>query len=133
MASADSPEKLSSEDFFAELENGRRVEEEDVDGRMVELFLRSPSIEDTEAAYNIIEGLNYESDIEIEKNRLIQIACRSCIQGVTSDNVMVFLSYFPPMCRLFIKCLRLLKIGEDDMRRLDIDPDDFDYNDGHPF
>lgn len=133
MASADTPEKLSSEDFFAELESGRRVEEDALDGRTVELFLRSPSIEDTEAAYSIIEGLNYESDIEIEKNRLIQTACRSCVQGVTSDNVMVFLSYFPPMCRLFIECLRLLQVRDDDMRRLDIDPDEFNYDDEIPF
>lgn len=135
MAATNSTGRISSKDFFAEIESGRKVLERARDGRTIELILRSPSTSDTERAYQIIESLNYDSDLEIEKSRLIQHACCSCIDGVHSDNVMAFLSYFPPVCYVIVECLRLLRIAEDDMRRLDIEPTmyEYEYDDEIPF
>lgn len=131
MTATDSPKKISSEDFFAELQTGRKVTEKANDGRLIELVLRSPTISDTEQAYAIIEGLRYDSDMEIERSRLIQLACWSCIDGVTPDNVMAFLSYFPPTPKIVIECLRLLRIGDEDLQRLNIYP--YQYESTHPF
>ena len=112
---------MDAKDFFAKLSKGRKVVERTIDGEEIELTLRFPSMLEAEQVYDIIAGLRYDSDLELERNRLVQIACCICIEGVTFENVIAFLSRFPPMPKVVLECLRLLQIGEDDMQRLKID------------
>ena len=113
--------KMDAKDFFAQLDKGRKVVERTIDGEEIELTLRFPSMLEAEHVYDIIAGLRYDSDLELERNRLVQIACCICIEGVTFENVIAFLSRFPPMPKVVLECLRLLQIGDDDLQRLKID------------
>lgn len=113
--------KVDPKDFFARLSEGRKIVEETIGGEEIELTLRSPSVLDAEQAYDIIAELRYDSDLELERNRLIQLACCICIEGVTYENVIAFLGQFPPIPRVVIECLKLLGIGDDDLQRLKID------------
>ena len=113
--------KMDAKDFFAQLSKGRKVVERTIDGEEIELTLRFPSMLEAEQVYDIIAGLRYDSDLELERNRLVQIACCICIEGVTFENVIAFLSRFPPMPKVVLECLRLLQIGDDDLQRLKID------------
>ena len=113
--------KMDAKDFFAQLSKGRKVVERTIDGEEIELTLRFPSMLEAEQVYDIIAGLRYDSDLELERNRLIQMACCICIEGVTFENVIAFLSRFPPMPIVVLECLRLLQIGDDDLQRLKID------------
>ena len=113
--------KMDAKDFFAQLSKGRKVVERTIDGEEIELTLRFPSMLEAEQVYDIIAGLRYDSDLELERNRLIQLACCICIEGVTFENVIAFPSRFPPMPKVVLECLRLLQIGDDDLQRLKID------------
>ena len=113
--------KVDPKDFFARLSEGRKIVEETIDGEEIELTLRSPSMIEAEQAYDIIADLRYDSDLELERNRLIQLACCICIEGVTFENVIAFLGRFPPMPKVVIECLKLLGISDEDLQRLKID------------
>ena len=113
--------KMDAKDFFAQLSKGRKIVERTIDGEDIELTLRFPSVLEAEQVYDILANLRYDSDLDLERNRLIQLACCICIEGVTFENVIAFLSRFPPMPRVIMECLRLIQIGEDDMQRLKID------------
>lgn len=113
--------KVDPKEFFARLSEGSKIVERTIDGEEIELSLRSPSILEAEQVYDIIAGLRYDSDLELERNRLIQLACCICIEGVTFENVIAFLGRFPPMPKVVVECLKLLRIGNDDLQRLKID------------
>ena len=113
--------RVDTKDFFAKLNEGRKIVEKTIDGEEIELTLRFPSMLEAEQAYDIVADLRYDSDLELERNRLIQLACCICVEGVTFENVIAFLSRFPPMPKVVMESLRLLQIGEDDLQRLKID------------
>ena len=113
--------KVDTKDFFAKLSEGRKIVEKTIDGEEIELTLRFPSMLEAEQAYDIVADLRYDSDLELERNRLIQLACCICVEGVTFENVIAFLSRFPPTPKVVMESLRLLQIREDDLQRLKID------------
>ena len=113
--------RVDTKDFFAQLSEGRKIVEKTIDGEEIELTLRFPSMLEAEQAHDIIADLRYDSDLELERNRLIQTACCICVEGVTFENVIAFLSRFPPTPKVVMESLRLLQIREDDLQRLKID------------
>ena len=113
--------KVDTKDFFARLSEGRKIVERTIDAEEIELTLRFPNMLEAEQAYEIVADLRYDSDLELERNRLIQLACCICIEGVTFENVIAFLGQFPPMPKVVIECLKLLRIDDDDLQRLKID------------
>ena len=128
MAAVTAEAQVDTEEFFAELNKGQRFVETMIDGRTVELYLHTPHIEDVLRASDLFDALNADlEDKETIRGRLMRLACRSCIRGVDGENVVAFLSVFPPIPSVVIACLKLLRVEDDDMRRVGIDPDVKDH------
>lgn len=124
MAAVTAEAQVDTDEFFAELNKGQRFVETMLDGRTVELYLQTPHIEDVLRASDLLDALDAElEDKETIRGRLMRLACRSCIRGVNGENVVAFLSVFSPIPRVVIACLKLLRVEDDDMRRVGIDPD----------
>lgn len=119
MASAENV--TDTEEFFARLNGGRTYSEKTTDGVAVELTLRSPRVESVELASEIIGSLDYpqlgvsENDV---RKKLVRLACVSCIDGVTDENVMAFLDEIDQESPVVRKCLKLLGVDDDDMGRV---------------
>lgn len=119
MASAENV--TDTKEFFARLNGGRTYHEKTADGGAVELTLRSPSVESVDLASEIVGSLDYprlgvsENDM---RKKLVRLACVSCIEGVTDENVMAFLDEIGEESLVVRKCLRLLGVDDNDMGRI---------------
>lgn len=115
---------IDANDFFKELNKGKRFIETTLDGRKINLRIHSPHVENILRASDLFDALDAGLDNEdTVRRRLMRLACRSCIDGVNGENVAAFLDAFPPMPRVVVACLRLLRVKDSDMRRVGIDPD----------
>ena len=124
MAAVTAEAQIATDEFFAELNKGQRFVETMLDGRTVELYLKTPHIENVLRASDLFDALDADlEDEETIRGSLMRLACRSCVHGVNGENVVAFLSVFPPTPRVVIACLKLLRVKDDDMRRIGIDPD----------
>ena len=119
MASAENV--TDTKEFFDRLNEGRKFREKTTDGKSVEFTLRSPRVESVELASEIVGSLDYpqlgvsESDA---RKKLVRLACVSCIEGVTDENIMAFLDEIDEESPVVRKCLGLLGVDDDDMGRI---------------
>ena len=122
MASAENV--TDTKEFFARFNGGRKYCEKTTDGKSVELTVLSPSVENVELASEIIGSLDYprlgvsENDA---RKKLVRLACTSCIEGVTDENVMAFLDEIDESSPVIRRCLKLLGIDDHDMGRIGIE------------
>lgn len=124
MADISAEATIGAEEFFAELNRGQKFVETTLDGRRVDIRLRTPHIENVLRASDLFDALDAGlDDVQTIQERLIRLACRSCVNGVEGDNVAAFLNAFPPAPKIVIEALRLLRVEEDGMRRVGINPE----------
>ena len=86
------------------------------DDEQVVLNLITPAAIDAARANRLIRAISHSMDPIVEVPNLIRFACRSCIEGITSENVVAFLDQLPPMPPMppvVRKCLSLLGAQEE--------------------
>lgn len=128
-------------EFFMELNDGRKFTAVTREKKKVKLTLQSPSIEDVRKAREIIEryreSQGHDESRDLVCTEVVQIACIGCIQGVTEENVMAFISRFHRASRIIIECLRIIDIEGSDLELIGIDinsiTDSEMYEDEIPF
>ena len=102
MAAVTAEAQVNTDEFFAELNKGQRFIETMLDGRTVELYLQTPHIENVLRASDLFDAL--DADLEDKETIRGRLMSRSCIHGVNGENVVAFLSVFPPIPRVVIAC-----------------------------
>lgn len=128
-------------EFFMELNDGRKFTVVTRDKKKVNLTLQSPSFQDVRNAREIIEryreSQGYDERRDLVCTEVVQIACIGCIQGVTEENVMAFLSRFDRASKIIVECLRIIDIEGSDLELIGIDinsiADNEMYDDEIPF
>ena len=114
--------KDRTDEFFAEISKGRKFSETTKDGRNVTLHLHDPDALDIGRATNLFDQLEASVAVETVLTRLIRLVCISCIHGVDQHNVYAFVHAFAPVPIIVVEGLRLLRIDEDQMRKVGINP-----------
>ena len=85
------------------------------DGAQVVLNLTSPAAIDAAKANRLIRAISHSMDPIVEVPDIIRFACRSCIEGINSENVVAFLGQLPsmpPIPPVVRRCLSLLGAHE---------------------
>ena len=112
-----------TKEFFAELNTGRKFRETTISGKSVDLVVVSPSVKSVDLASEIVGSLDYPplgvSQNELRK-KLVRLACVSCIDGITEDNVMAFLYEIDESSEVIRRCLKLLGLDHDDLKRIEM-------------
>ena len=112
-----------TDEFFAEISKGRKFSEKTTDGRDVLLHLYDPDVLDIGRAASLFDHLKAGVDKDTVRETLIRLVCLSCIHGVDDHNVSAFMHAFPPVPKIVVEGLRLLRVDEDQMRNVGIDPE----------
>lgn len=111
-----------TDEFFAEISKGRKFSETTKEGREVVLHLHDPDVINIGRATNLFDQLEAGVPVGTVLTRLIRLVCISCIHGVDQHNVSAFVHAFPPVPKIVVEGLRLLRVDEDQMRKVGIDP-----------
>ena len=86
-----------TDEFFAEINKGRKFSEKTKDGRKVTLHLHDPNVLDIGRATSLFDHLKAGVDKDSVRKTLVRRVCLSCIHGVDDHNVSAFMHSFPPV------------------------------------
>lgn len=107
--------KIDTVAFLEKLTEKHQFTVETRDGAQVVLNLTAPAAIDAAKATRLIRAISHSMDPIVEVPNLIRFACRSCIEGINSENVVAFLGQLPsmpPIPPVVRKCLSLLGAHE---------------------
>lgn len=107
---------IDTDEFLRNLIVEHEFVTETRDGPKVRLVLTQPRSEMMARATRAVNMLADSPSKYIIANNLVRFACRSCIKGITDENVVPFLkqlSEMPPLAPVVRECLDRLNVSEE--------------------
>ena len=111
---------VETQKFFIRLNEGRRLHAETVDGGRLNSSsgVRASRIRSGRLRSSGVGLPPAGVSVKDVRRKLMRLACVSCVDGVTDENVMAFLDEVGPSSPLALKCLKILRVDEADAERV---------------